>query len=62
MLHIWNSGKRDLTVGSSKNDLTALGGGSQGFCDDTTKALVIKTVTMGEGDVKNYQILRDVIY
>ncbi len=33
----------------------------QGFCDSSTKALVIKSVTMGEG-VKNCPKLRDVIY
>ncbi len=49
--------------GSSINEVTALGGrGYQGFCDNSTKALVIKSVTMGGGGVKNYQILRDVIY
>jgi hypothetical protein len=43
--------------------MTTLGGrGYQGFCDDSTIALVIKSVTMGGGGVKNYQILRDVIY
>jgi hypothetical protein len=32
------------------DEVTALGGrGYQGFCDDSTKALVIKSVTMGEG-------------
>ncbi len=50
-------------MGSSINDVTALRGrGYQGFCDDNTKALVIKRVTMVGGGVKNYQILRDVIY
>ena len=35
--------------GSSINDVTVLGGGGgQGFCDDSTKVLVIKRVTMGE--------------
>jgi hypothetical protein len=49
--------------GSSINDVTALGGrGYKGFCDESTKALVIKCVTMGGGGVKNDQILRDVIY
>ncbi len=44
-------------------DVAALGGrGYQGFCDDSTKALVTKSVTMGEGGVISYQILRDVIY
>jgi hypothetical protein len=40
-----------------------LGGkGYQGFCDDSTKALVIKSVTMVGRGVKNNQKLRDVIY
>ena len=32
-----------------------LGEGYQGFCDDITKALVLKSMTMGEGVSKNYQ-------
>jgi len=45
--------------GSSINDVTALGGRwSQGFCDNRTKALVIKFVVC----VKNNPNLRDVIY
>ena len=53
----------ETTWGSSINDVTVLGGrGYQGFCDDSTKALVLKSVTMGGGGVKNYQKLRDVIY
>jgi hypothetical protein len=41
----------------------ALGGrGYQGFCDNSTNALLIKSVTMGGGGVNNYQKLRDVIY
>ncbi len=31
----------------------------QGFCDDCTQALVLKSV---KGNVKKYQKLRDVIY
>ena len=43
-----------LPKGSSINDVTALGGRSyQGFCDDSTKALVIKYVTMGLGQIEN---------
>ena len=38
-----------LLKGSSINDVTVFGGGGQGFCDGSTKALVIKSVTMGEG-------------
>ena len=34
---------------SSINDLKFLKGGSQVFCDDSTKAMVIKGVTMGGG-------------
>ena len=33
--------------GSSINDVTALGGGGQGFCYDRTKALFLKSVLMG---------------
>ena len=34
--------------GTSINDVTVLvGGGGQGFCDDSTQALVIKRVTIG---------------
>jgi hypothetical protein len=36
-----------MPYGSSINDVTALGG--RGFCDDSTKALVMKSVAMGEG-------------
>jgi hypothetical protein len=40
-------------MGLSINDVTALEErGYQGFCDDGTKALVIKSVTMGRGGVK----------
>ena len=36
------------------NDVMALEGrGYQGFCDDSTRALVIKSVTVGKGGVKN---------
>ncbi len=49
--------------GSSINDVTVLEGrDNQRFCDDSTEALVLKSVTMGVGGVKKYQILRDVIY
>jgi hypothetical protein len=35
---------------SSINDVTAIGGrGYQGFCDNSIKALVLKSVTMGGG-------------
>ncbi len=34
----------------------------KGFCEDSTKALVIKSVTKGVGVVKNYQILCDISY
>ena len=36
--------------------------GNQGFCDNSTKALVLKSVTIGLGYVKNHQKMRDVIY
>ncbi len=36
--------------------------GYQGFCDDSNKALLIKSVPMGGGVVKYYQILFDDIY
>ncbi len=49
--------------GPSINDVTALGGrGYQGFCDNSTYAFVLKSVTMGGGGVKNYLKQRDVIY
>ncbi len=34
----------------------------QGFCDNSTKTLLLKSETMGGGGMKNYQKLRDVIY
>ena len=39
------------------NDVTVLGGGGLGFCDDSTKDFVIKLVTMGEGGQKNFKIV-----
>ena len=48
--------------GSSINDVTVLGGGGQGFCDNSSKSLVIKRVTIGGGGVRNCPKLRDVIY
>jgi hypothetical protein len=38
------------------------GRGYQGFCDNSTRALLLKNVMMGREGVKNYQKLRDVIY
>ena len=38
-----------------------LGGGGEGFCDDITKVLVIKRMTMGEG-VKICPKLSDAIF
>ena len=35
------------------NDVTALGGGSQGLCDDSSQALVLQSVAMRGGD-KNF--------
>ena len=45
---------------SSIDDVTALGGEGQGFCELNTKALVIKRIMMGEG-VNSCSKLRDVI-
>ncbi len=39
-----------------------MGSGYQGFCDNSTKALLLKSVKMGGGGVKSYQKLCDVIY
>ena len=47
------------------NDVTAYGGrGYQGFCDDSSKALLVKWLTMGGGGggVRNCPKFRDVIY
>ena len=42
--------------GLSTNDVTDLGGeGGQGLCNDSTKALVIKCMTMGRGGSKIVQ-------
>ena len=49
------------TRGSTKNYDTVLRGRGQGVCDDSTEAVVIKSVTMGEG-VQTLLNLRDVIY
>ena len=38
-----------MDKGSSINDVKFFGGGIQVFCDENTKALVIKSVTMAEG-------------
>ncbi len=39
-----------------------LGGrGYQGFCDNNSWVLLLKSVTIGEGGFKKFQILRDVI-
>ncbi len=56
---------REMTIneGPSINDVTALGGrGYQGFCDNSNKALLLNSVTMGGGGVENHRKLRDVIY
>ena len=51
-----------IPLASFINDVMVLGGeGGQGFYDDSTKALVIKPVTMGKGG-KNCPRLRDVIF
>ena len=38
---------------SSINDVTVIGGGGQGFCDNRTKAIVIKRMMMEGVGVKN---------
>ena len=49
--------RKEITKGSSKKDVTAFRGrGCQGFCDNSTKASVIKSVTMGGGDQKMFKI------
>ena len=42
--------------------MTSRSQGGQGFCDNRTKALVIKRVTMRGGGVKKCPNLCDVIY
>ena len=49
-------------MGSFINDATVLRGGGSRIFDDSTKALVIKHVTMGGGGINNCPKLRDVIY
>ncbi len=46
----------EVNKGSSINDVTFLGGGGQGFCDNSTKASVTKSVTMGGGGPKMSKI------
>ena len=50
-----------MYYGVDKNYDTVLRGRGQGVCDDSTEAVVIKSVTMGEG-VQTLLNLRDVIY
>ena len=38
------------------NDVTVIGGGGHGFCDDSAKALVKKRLTMGEAGQKLFKI------
>jgi hypothetical protein len=38
------------------NEVTVLGGGGQRFCDSSTKASVIISFTMGEGELKKFKI------
>jgi hypothetical protein len=46
-----------FSKGSSINDVTVVGGGwGQVFCDNSTNASVIKSVTMGEGGSKMSKI------
>ncbi len=49
----------DSGKGSSINGVKVLGGGDQAFFYSSTKPSVIKSVTMGGGGVKKYQILLD---
>jgi hypothetical protein len=42
--------------GSSINDVTVVGRGGLGFCDNRCKVMVIKSVTMGRGDKKMSKI------
>ncbi len=50
--------KLALSLGPSINDVAALGGrGYQFFCYNSTYALLLKSMTMGGGGVKNYQKL-----
>ena len=48
-----------MFLGSPNMTSQSYRGGGQGFCDDSSKALVMKWVTMG---VKKCSELRDVIY
>jgi hypothetical protein len=48
-----------LTKGSPINNVTVVG--DQGFCDNSNNASVIESVTMGEGGIKKFPKLRDVI-
>jgi hypothetical protein len=62
----WTNQLMDIVTysvkGSSINDFTVLGGGGQGFCDKSTKALVIENFTRGRGGVEKCSKLRDVRY
>ncbi len=54
--------KFEMTNGSSTNDVTVLRkGGSQGFCDDSARAIVKKSITMGREGVNKLLKLRDAI-
>ena len=44
--------------GSYRNDVTVLGGEGQGFCDDTSKALVIKSVMRGRTGKRKSKIIQ----
>ena len=46
------SPQNSIGKGSSNNDVTVLGRGDKWFCDKSTKALEIKSVTLGEGNQK----------
>ena len=49
-------GREVYDRGSSIYDVTVIGGGGQGFCDNSTKTLVIKRVTIGGGGQKLFKI------
>ncbi len=44
-----------------KGDITIIGGGGQEICDDSAKALIVKSVTMGEGSKIVYNFVKSFI-
>ena len=49
--------EQKISQGSSMNDFTITRGGDQAFCHGNTKALVIKGMTMREGDQKLFEVI-----